>query len=171
MAYLEKESQESQVFERPSRRLGGLVLIKEQKEVITLLLQGKDVLAVLPTGFGKSLIYQSFVLVKQMENESTSGRDRPSCFVIVPLRSIGEEQINSNDFDLSVKGFEKTVDVLNEMKNNKNFKSFMLPLRKLCRETSFGCCGMNPRDNCHWYLSTKVMPLKLPPPPPPPKKW
>ena len=69
----------------------------------------------------KSLIYQSFVLVKQLENESTSGRDRPSCLLIVPLRSIGEEHINSNDFDLSVKGFEKNVDVLNEMKNN-NFQ-------------------------------------------------
>ena len=46
-----------------------------------------------------------------MENESTSRRDRPSCLD-------REEQINSNDFDLSVKGFEKTVDVLNEMKNN-----------------------------------------------------
>ena len=57
-----------------------------------------------------------------MESESTSGGDQPSCLVIVPLRSIGEEQINSNDFDLSVKSFEKTVDVLNEMKNNKNFK-------------------------------------------------
>ena len=57
-----------------------------------------------------------------MENhESTSGRHRPSCLVIVPLRHIGEEHINSNDFDLSVKGFEKTVDVLNEMKNN-NFQ-------------------------------------------------
>ena len=47
-----------------------------------------------------------------MENESTSGKDRPSCLVTVQLQSIGEEQINSNDFDLSVKGFEKTVDVL-----------------------------------------------------------
>ena len=58
-----------------------------------------------------------------MENESTSGRHRPSCLVIVPLRSIGEEHINSNDFDLNVKGFEKTVNVLhvNEMKNN-NFQ-------------------------------------------------
>ena len=121
MAFLEKEHQEFQVFERLSRRLGGLVLKKEQKKAITLLLQGKDVLAVLPTGFGKSLIYQSFVLIKQMEDESTSnsGGDRPSCLVIVPLRSIVEEQINSNDFHLTVKGFEKTVDVLNEMKNNK----------------------------------------------------
>ncbi|XP_068671291.1 probable ATP-dependent DNA helicase RecS [Montipora foliosa] len=98
MAFLEKEHQEFQVFERLSRRLGGLVLKKEQKEAITLLLQGKDVFAVLPTGFGKSLIYQNFVLIKQMEDESTSnsGGDRPSCL-----------------------GFEKTADVLNEMKNNK----------------------------------------------------
>ena len=56
-----------------------------------------------------------------MGNKSTSGRDRPSCLFIVPFRSIGEEHINSNDFDLSVKGFEKNVDVLNEMKNN-NFQ-------------------------------------------------
>ena len=52
MAYLEKESQESQVFERLQfRHLGGLVLKEQQKEAITLLLQGKDVLAVLSTGF------------------------------------------------------------------------------------------------------------------------
>ena len=46
----------------------------------------------------------------------------------MPLRSIGEKHINSNDFDLSVKGFEKNVDVLNEMKNN-NFQVIYLPFR------------------------------------------
>ena len=79
MAYLEKESQ---VFERLSRRLGELVIKKELKEAVTLLLQSKDVFAVLPTRFGKSLIYQSFVLVKQMENENTSGRERHSGLVV-----------------------------------------------------------------------------------------
>ena len=34
--------------------LGGLVLKREQKEALSRLLEGKDVLAVLPTGFGKS---------------------------------------------------------------------------------------------------------------------
>jgi len=34
------------------------VLKREQKEAVSRLLEGKDVLAVLPTGFGKSLIYQ-----------------------------------------------------------------------------------------------------------------
>ena len=52
MAYLEKESQKSLKFRKAIfRRLGGLVLKEERKEAITLSLQGKDVLAVLPTGF------------------------------------------------------------------------------------------------------------------------
>jgi len=46
--------------------LGGFVLKREQKEAVSRLLEGKDVLAVLPTGFGKSLIYQSFVMAKEM---------------------------------------------------------------------------------------------------------
>ena len=32
----------------------------EQKEALEFLLSGRDVLAILPTGFGKSLIYQVF---------------------------------------------------------------------------------------------------------------
>jgi len=50
--------------------LGGLVLKHEQKECVSRLLEGKDVLAVLPTGFGKSLIYQCFVLAKEMAESS-----------------------------------------------------------------------------------------------------
>ena len=40
----------------------GLVLKNEQNQAIECLLKGRDVLAVLPTGFGKSAIYQSFLL-------------------------------------------------------------------------------------------------------------
>ena len=90
-------------FDRLSEsRLGGIVLKREQKEAVANLMDGKDVLTVLPTGFGKSLIYQSFVLAKEME-ESSAGCSsiRPSCLVIVPLRSIIEEQIYSNEFDLA----------------------------------------------------------------------
>ena len=39
-------------------------LKQEQEVAVRYLLAGKDVLAVLPTGFGKSLIYQTFVQVR-----------------------------------------------------------------------------------------------------------
>ena len=42
--------------------LGGLVLKREQKEVVSRLLEGKYVLAVLATRFEMSLIYHNFVL-------------------------------------------------------------------------------------------------------------
>ena len=110
---------ESFDFNRLSRRLGGIVLKREQKEAVSRLLEGKDVFAVLPTGFGKSLIYQSFVLAKSMEFESRAASSRPCCLVIVPLRSIMEEQIKSNDFELNVVGFSKSKDVLDDIRNNK----------------------------------------------------
>ena len=78
----------------------------KQEEVVKNLLEGRDVFAVLLTGFGKSLIYQSFIMAKEIERCDV---DQPSCLVIVPLqrglRSIIEEQINSNDFGMNVIGY------------------------------------------------------------------
>ena len=48
--------------------LGGLVLKRKQKEAVSRSLEGKDVLAVLVTRFGKSLIQQSFVLQADLHN-------------------------------------------------------------------------------------------------------
>ena len=125
MAYLEKESQESKGYIQATWWISP----KRRTEVSDYTFIARQGCIGCPFyRIRKSLIYQSFVLVKQLENESTSGRDRPSYLFIVPLRSIGEEHINSNDFDLSVKGFEKNVDVLNEMKNN-NFRVIYLPFR------------------------------------------
>ena len=43
------------------------LILKEQQEVaVEELLLGKDVLAVLPTGFGKSMIFTFFVLARQV---------------------------------------------------------------------------------------------------------
>ena len=50
-------------------------------------------MAVLPTGFGKSILYQSFVIAKNFANTA-------SIVVVVPLRSIIEDQLQSNDFGL-----------------------------------------------------------------------
>ena len=40
----------------------------EQKEALEFLLSGRDVLTILPTGFGKSLIYQVFWQAKLSSN-------------------------------------------------------------------------------------------------------
>ena len=56
----------------------------EQKQALEALLAGEDVLAILPTGFGKSLIYQVFCQAQSSTNTSV--------LVISPLNSIVEEQ-------------------------------------------------------------------------------
>ena len=58
----------------------GFVLKSEQREALELLLRGKDVFCVLPTGFDKSLIYQMFVHAKS----SSSSVQRPTVIVISP---------------------------------------------------------------------------------------
>ena len=51
----------------------GFVLKAEQKEAVESLLRGKDVFGVLPTGFGKSLIFQLVVLAKNRVSSSPNG--------------------------------------------------------------------------------------------------
>ena len=82
--------------------LGGIMLKPEQSEAIESLLNGKDVFAVLPTGFGKSLIYQSFVFAKEIMDGHS-----PTIIVIIPLRSIIQEQLKCNEFCL--KALELTL--------------------------------------------------------------
>ena len=47
-------------------KLSGTILKPEQKEAIIYLFNGKDIFVALPTSFGKSLIYQSFVFGKEI---------------------------------------------------------------------------------------------------------
>ena len=47
------------------RGLQGLPLKTEQEQTVRNLYLGKDVLAVLPTGFGKSRIYKAFYLLNE----------------------------------------------------------------------------------------------------------
>ena len=88
-----------------SDHLGGLVLKEEQKLAVEALLSVKYVMAVLPTGFGKSIIYQSFVVAKNLAVSS-------SILVVVPLRSIIEDQLRFNDFGLKAVALEKNQQLL-----------------------------------------------------------
>ena len=61
----------------------GFVLKSEQREALELLLRGKDVFCVLPTGFDKSLIYQMFVHAN-VRNLQVPCNGRPSLLFRLP---------------------------------------------------------------------------------------
>ena len=74
---------------------GGINIKKEQEQAVIALLEKKDVFAVLPTGFGKSLIYQSYSSAKS-EIDAVS----PAVIVIIPPQSVAEEQVRNSEFDI-----------------------------------------------------------------------
>ena len=60
----------------------------EQKEAISTLVHGSDLLAVLPTGFAKSLIFQLLIRVQEILSS------KPACAIVVcPLKSLGKDQL------------------------------------------------------------------------------
>ena len=61
----------------------------EQRLAIRCLLQGREVFASFPTGYGKSLIYQILPLV------ATVYPDRPIVVVFSPLKSLMSDQVMS----------------------------------------------------------------------------
>ena len=50
-----------------------IILKEEQEKAVIELLSGNDVLAILPTGFGKSMIYTIFALASQNMTSTGSG--------------------------------------------------------------------------------------------------
>ena len=80
------------LFEEVTERISEIFQFKltlkdEQRLAITSLLNKNDVFAVLPTGFGKSLIYQYFVFVKEQLSSTASA------LIICPLSGLIQDQI------------------------------------------------------------------------------
>ena len=97
-----------------------LILKKEQEIAIENLLLGNDVLAVLPTGFGKSMIFTVFLLAKQEIERRNMNKDlrvniSTSCIlVITPLTSITSDQIAEME-SLGLKALELSDKTVNEI--------------------------------------------------------
>ena len=71
-----------------SREKEKIILKREQETAVKELLAGRDVMAILPTGFGKSLIFTVFAIAKEQL------RSEKKCVIVVsPLKSIIDEQI------------------------------------------------------------------------------
>lgn len=81
--------------------------IKYQQRLANIsLLHGKDVVSILPTGFGKSLIFQLYVLTKRNIDGSL-----PCIFIVTPLKSLVEDQVMELDkFGLSAVALPQVLD-------------------------------------------------------------
>ena len=64
----------------------------EQIDIILKLSQGKDVLAKLPTGFGKSFLYQAFIIKIALLQEKYNPH---SVIVVSPLVSLVQDQLQA----------------------------------------------------------------------------
>jgi len=77
--------------------VSGLQFKLRQEQVIAVktLLSNRDVFAVLPTGYGKSLIFQCFVVAKELlqAKNGHSTPTSPCALVICPLTSIIDDQM------------------------------------------------------------------------------
>ena len=94
------------------RENGAVVLKPEQETAINNLLNGRDVMAILPTGFGKSMIYTVFALAKEQISSS-----KTCVIVIAPLKSIIDDQI-SEMLSLNCTAMELTTEALNVVRES-----------------------------------------------------
>ena len=79
------------LLRNPNRKI---ILKPEQETVVKEMLFGRDVLAVLPTGFGKSMVYTIFALAKQEFIKRPGCQTPTTCVLVVsPLKSIIIDQI------------------------------------------------------------------------------
>ena len=91
-------------------------LKQEQTQALEALLAVKDVLATLPTGFGKSLIYHVFRMAQTSANASV--------LVISPLNSIVEEQAKEMN-GLGIRSVHLKPDIgdcLHDMISDEHFR-------------------------------------------------
>ena len=99
-----------------SREKEKIILKRKQEMAVKELLAGRDVMAILPTGLGKSLIFTDFAIAKeQLRSEKT-------CVIVVsPLKSIIDDQIAemvSLDFIALELSGENLTSVLHDRNNS-----------------------------------------------------
>ena len=122
------------------------------------LLNGRDVLAVLPTGFGKSLIFQMFVIAQsKLSLHNTRNNDTPnfsSCLVICPLESIIEDQIiEARSLGISASSLpDLTPD---ELSNNP--PHIMFASAEKVQESDFRAVLKDPNSTLHISISLIVV--------------
>ena len=117
--------------------------LKEEQDIaIKSLLKEKDVLAVLPTGFGKCLVSQVFAVVRSLLSlESTSSNG--SVLVVCPLKSIISDQIEeARSLGLTALEFNTQESLKSFLDCWTNCLQGWFPrCDEKTTRCSFGCCG------------------------------
>ena len=90
------------------------IVLKPEQETAVSELHGRDVMAVLPTGFGKSMIFTVFALARQ---ELSTTCTKTCVLVISPLKSIIDDQI-SEILSLNFTAMELSSDKVNLVRDN-----------------------------------------------------
>ena len=70
-----------------------LVLKRQQKEAIKFVWEGKDVFVLLPTGFGKSIIYEILPFLFDHKLGRVESRARSLVIIVSPLISLMADQV------------------------------------------------------------------------------
>ena len=95
-------------------------LKKEQESAMRHLFNGKDVMAVLPTGFGKSLIFQLFVMMCGVRSKRRGGAGFSNIIVISPFQSIIRDQVvEVNSMGMTACDLNEKLNCLEEIRQGK----------------------------------------------------
>ena len=124
-------------------------LKNEQLLAVKELMQGNDVLAILPTGFGKSRIYQAFTSLK-----NTDTNQRALVLVITPLDSLLEDQlIELKNLNYIAKNL---ADLLTEELSKCEFNILLSSAEEATRD-DFQCELKDNSSNIHERFSCLVV--------------
>ena len=97
----------------------GIKLKEGQYEALkSVVVEGKDTVCVLPTGYGKSLIYQLLPYLFDVYNNNSEEKKQSAIIVLSPLNALMEDQISK------LKG---TVKVVKVIENSAAVEDLKLP--------------------------------------------
>lgn len=125
-----------------------VILKAEQELAVKSMLEGKDVLAVLPTGFGKSMIFTVFGIAKKNIIKSPV-----SVLIICPLKSIVADQLDQ------LKGICSAAELTNEKFGNtlKDPPEFIYCSAEQALETRFLDALKDQNSKIHQRMSAVVV--------------
>lgn len=118
-------------------------LKEEQRSAIWSMHQGRDVFVCLPTGYGKSLCYQTlpFVMDYKMFAAGLGGSGKSAVVVVSPLVALMEDQVRG----LREKGVRTSI-----MSSSKAISGANMATEESLSSDSLFFCAPEILDECRW---------------------